>query len=336
MRIRMLPISFTFNRFPRMVRDLAKQFDKKINLKLSGEETEIDKVVMEKITDPLVHLVRNSVDHGIEDVATRIANGKSEAGTLHLSAEHEGGNIIIKIQDDGNGLNKDKILQKAIDNGIVSNMDRLTDSQIYELIFAPGFSTADVVSDISGRGVGMDVVRRNILALGGNIEVESQMGTGSTFTISLPLTLAIMEGQLFRLGEQTFVIPITQIYETIQPNPANVFKHSSGAQDAYKLRDHSIPILKLFEFMEIDPSSQSYEEGLFIVTTDGRQLYCLFVDELLEQQQVVIKNLENHYVKVQGISGATILGSGHVALIIDPNEIFKSTYTSTDNVSVSI
>jgi len=248
MQIRMLPISFTFSRFPRLVHDLSQKLGKKIELKLSGENTELDKTVIEKIGDPLVHLVRNSVDHGIELPEERAAAGKSETGTVHLSAEHRGGNIVIEISDDGKGLARDKILDKAIDRGLVREEDHLTDRQIYELIFHPGFSTAEQVSDVSGRGVGMDVVRRNINELGGSIEIDSEIGKGSTITIRLPLTLAILDGQTVSIGEETYIVPLVSIIESIQVKQ-NMLNLVAGKGETFKLRDEYLPIVRLHEIL---------------------------------------------------------------------------------------
>lgn len=316
MRIRMLPISFVFQRFPRLVHDMCGKLSKKIELKLSGESTELDKTVMEKIGDPLVHLVRNSLDHGIESPAKRIASGKPETGEIHLNAYHEGGNIVIEITDDGAGLNRDKILSKAISNGIVPENHELSDAEIHNLIFMPGFSTADVVSDVSGRGVGMDVVRRNIRALGGTVEVETSPGKGSTFTIRLPLTLAILDGQTVVVGNENYIVPLVSIIESIQVNP-KLINGIAGQTLVYKLRDEYIPIVKLCDVFNVKHSSEKIEDGLLVIVEAEGQKIALFVDDLLGQQQVVIKSLETNFKKVEGISGATIMGDGTVALILD-------------------
>lgn len=316
MRIRMLPISFSFNRFPRLVHDLSSKLNKKIELKVSGENTELDKTVMEKIGDPLVHLVRNSLDHGIESPEERVAKGKPETGVLHLNAYHQGGNIVIEITDDGAGLNAEKILSKAVEKGLVNPGDDLPPEKIYDLIFQPGFSTAEQVSDVSGRGVGMDVVRRNIGDLGGAVEVVSEPGVGSTFTIRLPMTLAILDGQLVRLGDETYVVPLVSIIESLQINMENVNSIAGGAE-LYKLRDEYLPIIRLHEVFNVDPENHELDGGLLVVVEgDGLQAG-IFVDDLLGQQQVVIKSLESNFKKVDGLSGATILGDGTVALILD-------------------
>ena len=322
MRIRMLPISFTFSRFPRMVRDLSKQLGKKIELKLTGEQTELDKTVMEKIGDPLVHLVRNALDHGLESPQERRAAGKPQTGTITLNAFHQGGNIIIEIIDDGKGLNRDKILAKARTNGVIGPDDVLSDEQIQELIFQPGFSTAEQVTDVSGRGVGMDVVRRNIQELNGSIEVKSVHGEGSTFTIRLPLTLAILDGQLIDVGSQTFIIPLVSIVESLQPD-MKLINHVAGGCDVFRLRDEYIPIIKLWEIFGVEPRSSNLAESLLVVVEAGNAKVALVVDDLLGQQQVVIKSMETNYKKVDGISGATILGDGTVSLILDITDLIN-------------
>ncbi len=316
MRIRMLPISFAFQRFPRMVRDLSKKLGKKIELRLLGEQTELDKTVMEKIGDPLVHLVRNSVDHGIETPEEREAAGKPRMGTIELNAFHQGGNIVIEIDDDGKGIDKDVILKKAIEKGVISSSDVLTDEQIYDLIFAPGFSTAKEVSDVSGRGVGMDVVKRNIRELGGAIEVKSVKGEGSKIIIRLPLTLAILDGQLIRVGKDNYIVPLVSIIESLQIRKKQV-NGIAGQAELYKLRDDYVPVVRLHEIFGLKPDSEKLTDGLLVIVEgDGSQVG-LFVDDLLGQQQVVIKSLETNFRPVEGISGATILGDGSVALILD-------------------
>jgi two-component system chemotaxis sensor kinase CheA len=316
MRIRMMPISFAFQRFPRLVHDLSSQFGKKIELLMTGEATELDKTVLEKIGDPLVHLVRNSLDHGIEAPDVRREAGKAESGLIQLAAYHQGGNIVIEIKDDGAGLNREKILSKAKQNGLVGEDERLSDEQIDDLIFRPGFSTADVVSDVSGRGVGMDVVRRNIRELGGTVEVVSTPGQGSVFTIRLPLTLAILDGQLVGIGSETYILPVISIIESLQVIPEHV-NAVAGRAEVYRLRDEYIPIVRLYDIFGIEPLSTSLNEGLLVVVEAEGKKIAIFVDELQAQQQVVIKSLETNFKRVQGLSGATILGDGTVALIID-------------------
>jgi len=316
MRIRMIPISFAFQRFPRMVRDLSHKLDKEIELRLSGEQTELDKTVMEKIGDPLVHLVRNSIDHGIETPADREAAGKPRVGLVELDAFHQGGNVVIEIRDDGKGINKNVILNKAIEKGLVSENDELTDDQIFDLIFSPGLSTAKEISDVSGRGVGMDVVKRNIRELGGNIEVKSVEGQGSTITIRLPLTLAILDGQLIRVGKDTYIVPLVSIIESLQVKESQVNAIASTAE-LYKLRDDYIPIVRLYDIFGLEPNSKELKDGLIVIVEGDGNKAGLYVDDLLGQQQVVIKSLETNFHPVEGVSGATILGDGTVALILD-------------------
>ena len=316
MRIRMLPISFAFNRFPRMIRDLSAKIGKKVDLQINGEHTELDKTVMEKIGDPLVHLVRNAVDHGIESVEDRIAAGKSETGVIKLDAYHKGGNIVIEITDDGKGIDAEVISRKAIEKGVVADTSAMTESQIYDLIFEPGFSTAAEVSDISGRGVGMDVVRRNINALGGRIDIESEVGKGSVFKVQLPLTLAILDGQLIRVGKEVYVIPLVTIVESLQ------IKHElmncvSGNMTVYRLREDNVPIIPMYKEFGIETDNEKLDDSLLVVVEGDGCKVGLLVDELLAQQQVVIKSLETNYKRVDGISGATILGDGSVAMIVD-------------------
>lgn len=316
MRIRMLPISFAFNRFPRLVHDVSTKMGKQVELKLTGEQTELDKTVMEKIGDPLVHLVRNSLEHGLEMPEDRRAAGKSETGLLHLNAYHQGGNIVIEIHDDGAGLNEEKIRSKALERGLISADDKLSPAQIHDLIFLPGFSTAGAVSDISGRGVGMDVVRKNINSLGGSVEVKSERGLGSRFTIRLPLTLAIMDGQTIQVADERYILPLISIVESLEIKPGDI-KRGSGKGEIYPLRDEYIPVIRLYEIFDIAPRVTELEKGLLVVVEGDNQKVGLFIDDLLGQQQVVIKSLETNYRKVTGLSGATILGDGTVALILD-------------------
>ncbi|KZN67159.1 chemotaxis protein [Pseudoalteromonas luteoviolacea CPMOR-1] len=322
MRIRMLPISFVFSRFPRLVRDTSQKLNKQVELKLVGEQTELDKTVMEKLSDPMVHLVRNSLDHGLETPEERIANGKDPVGTVTLNAFHQGGNIVIEIMDDGKGLDTEKIRSKAIANGLINEADDLSVEEVNELIFMPGFSTADSVSDISGRGVGMDVVRRNIQALNGSVEVTSKQGVGSTFTIRLPLTLAILDGQLVQVATHTYIIPLISIVESLQIDISKVSKVGKGLE-VLRLRDEYIPILRLYDIFSHQGAREELDKTLLVVVESDNYKIGLLVDDLLAQQQVVIKSLEANYQKVDGISGATILGDGTVSLIIDISGLIK-------------
>ncbi|WDE03035.1 chemotaxis protein CheA [Thalassomonas viridans] len=316
MRIRMLPISFAFNRFPRLVHDLSKKTGKAVELIIHGEQTELDKTVMEQIGDPLVHLVRNAVDHGIEPAEVRLANSKPEQGRIKLDAYHLGGNIVIEISDDGGGINKEVVLSKAIDKGLVEANSSLSESQIFDLIFEPGFSTAKQLSDISGRGVGMDVVKKNIQALGGRIQVESEQGKGSTFRVHLPLTLAILDGQLVRVGSEIYVIPLIAIVESLQAK-AELINRVSGDMLLYRLREDNVPVLPIYQLFNLPADTSEVENSLLVVVEADGQKVGLMVDDLLAQQQVVIKSLKDNYQQVDGISGATILGDGSVAMILD-------------------
>jgi len=316
MGIRMLPIGSAFSRFPRLVRDLSGKAGKKIQLVLSGEETELDKTVIESITDPLTHLVRNSADHGLEGPEERIAAGKDEQGTIHLNAFHEGGNICITVSDDGRGLNRDKILAKAVKSGLIGEQDKLTDDQIWPLIFKPGFSTAEKVTDVSGRGVGMDVVKRNIESLGGTVSIKTATGTGTTFTLKLPLTLAIIEGMTIRVGHETYILPMLSIVESIQPKPDTV-KTVVGKGEVMNVRGTYHPMMRLYEVFDLEPEYKDPAKAiLLILETEGERV-AVMVDEILGQQQVVIKSMEQNFRKVEGIAGATILGDGTVGFILD-------------------
>jgi two-component system chemotaxis sensor kinase CheA len=331
MRIRMLPISFSFNRFPRLVHDLSSKLGKQVELKLSGEQTELDKTVLEKIGDPLVHLVRNALDHGIEFPEVRKAAGKPETGVVHLNAYHLGGNVVIEISDDGKGLDKDKILSKAREKGLVGPDEQVPEERIYDFLFQPGFSTAEQVSDVSGRGVGMDVVKRNIKDLSGTVDVRSSSGVGSTFTIRLPLTLAILDGQLVRVGDETYIIPLVSIIESLQIKPECVIS-ISGQAELFKLREDYLPIIRLYELFNVKPNSTDLNDGLLVVVDGEGQRAGIFVDDLLGQQQVVIKSLETNYRSVKGVSGATILGDGTVALILDIPGVIECSSNGADGL----
>jgi two-component system chemotaxis sensor kinase CheA len=316
MRVRMLPISSIFNRFPRMIHDLGQQLGKKVELRMSGEHTELDKTVLEKIGDPLVHLIRNAVDHGIEMPEKRRAAGKVEHGTIELNVYHKGGNVIVEVSDDGGGLNRDRILAKARERGLVAPEEELSEEQVMNLIFAPGFSTAEKLSDVSGRGVGMDVVRRNINEIGGHVQIYSNVEHGSTVRIRLPLTLAILDGQLARVGSEIYIVPIVSIVETIQIKREQLSTITQQAE-LYRLRDEYIPIVRLHELFDVQAEKIELLNGLLmIVEADGERVG-LFVDELVSQQQVVIKSLETNFRQVTALAGATMLGDGRVALILD-------------------
>ncbi len=315
MSIRMLPMSMVFNRFPRMVRDVAAKLGKKIELKLVGEATELDKGMIEKIVDPLTHLVRNSVDHGIEQPEKRMANGKSPHGTVTLSAAHEGGSIVIIVADDGAGLPRDKILAKARERGMTVT-DQMSDQDVWSLIFEAGFSTATEVTDISGRGVGMDVVKRNITALNGTVEISSELGKGTRMTVRLPLTMAIMDGMSVAVGGETYILPLGSIVESLQIDAALV-KTVNAAGRVVKVRSEYLPVVALRDVFGCSgPDPEPAALMLVIVTFEGGKT-ALLVDDLVGQHQIVVKNLESNYRKVPGISGATIMGDGCVGLILD-------------------
>ncbi|WP_027863762.1 chemotaxis protein CheA [Massilia alkalitolerans] len=322
MSIRMMPMDFVFSRFPRMVRDLASKLGKKVDFITNGAATELDKGLIERIVDPLTHLVRNSIDHGIEMPAARVASGKSEAGRLFLSAGHQGGNIVIEVSDDGAGLNRERILAKASQNGLAVS-ENMSDEEVWQLIFAPGFSTAEQVTDVSGRGVGMDVVKRNIASMGGSVDIRSARGFGTTISISLPLTLAILDGMSIRSGEEVYILPLSFVVESLQPAPQDI-REIAGRGSVLKVRGEYLPLIPLYQMFEIQPRITDPSEGIVVILeTEGKKA-ALFVDELVGQQQVVVKNLEANYRKVAGISGATILGDGGVALILDVAALVRS------------
>jgi two-component system, chemotaxis family, sensor kinase CheA len=315
MSIRMLPISFVFNRFPRVVRDLSQKLGKSIDLIIEGGETELDKGLIERLVDPLTHLVRNSLDHGIESAEVRSAMGKSTTGKVILRAAQQGGSIVITIIDDGGGLNRAKILAKAQEKGI-SISDNPSDAEVWQLIFAPGFSTAAQITDVSGRGVGLDVVTRNVQSLGGRIDIESAEGKGTTFSIRLPLTLAIVDGMCVSVGDQTFIIPLVNIVESMRPLQKDI-KTLVGDDQLLFVRDEYWPILPLYKAMQISPNQIDPSKGIVVLLEANKHHFALFVDGLVGQQQVVIKSLEQHYKRIQGVAGATIMGDGSVALILD-------------------
>ncbi len=315
MSIRMIPMSVVFSRFPRMLRDLANKLGKKVDFVTHGEATELDKGLVEKITDPLTHLVRNSCDHGIEMPAERLAKGKPENGTIILSASHQGGSIVIEVRDDGKGLSREKILSKARERGL-DVTDQMPDEEVWMLIFAPGFSTAEVITDISGRGVGLDVVKRNIAALNGTVEIESFEGQGMKVAVRLPLTLAIMDGMSVGVGDEVYILPLSSVVESFQVNSDDVSTVAQGAQ-LVKVRDEYMPVIALERTFQVPRNNQEKSSTIMVVVEADGSRVALLVDELLGQHQVVVKNLEANYRKVPNVSGATILGDGKVALILD-------------------
>ncbi|MHB1077425.1 chemotaxis protein CheA [Thiobacillus sp.] len=322
MSIRMMPMDYVFSRFPRMVRDLAAKLGKKVEFVTRGAATELDKGLIERIVDPLTHLVRNSVDHGIEMPDKRKVSGKAEAGKLVLSAAHQGGNIVIEVSDDGGGLNRDRILAKAKSQGLPVS-DTMPDADVWQLIFAPGFSTAEVVTDVSGRGVGMDVVKRNITAMGGTVDIRSVPGTGTTIAISLPLTLAILDGMSVKVGEEIYILPLGYVIESLQPAAVDV-KEVAGQGKVVKVREEYLPLIPLYQIFAIDPRFEDPSQGIIVILESDGKKAALLVDSLVGQQQVVVKNLESNFRKVAGISGATILGDGGVSLILDVSALLRS------------
>jgi two-component system, chemotaxis family, sensor kinase CheA len=320
--IRMMPMDFVFSRFPRMVHELSNDLGKKVNLLTEGDATELDKGLIEKIIDPLTHLVRNSIDHGIEKPEVRVAQGKPAAGKLKLSAAHAGSHITIEISDDGAGLNRAKILDKARSNGMDLSED-MSDNDVWQLIFMPGFSTAESVTAVSGRGVGMDVVKRNIKNLGGNISIHTAPGNGTSITISLPLTLAILEGMSVKVGDETYILPLSNIIESFQPAAADI-KDISGSGQVVHVRGTYLPILPMHEIFNIQPNVTHPSKGILVILTYEGKKAALFVDELIGQQQIVVKNLESNYKKIDNISAATILGDGSVSLIVDIASLLNS------------
>jgi len=332
MRIRMLPVSFAFNRLPRAVRDLGQQLGKEVELKIIGENTELDKTVIERISDPLMHLVRNCVDHGIEMPSERKRAGKPEVAVVRVEAFQKGGNVVIEIEDDGNGINRERVVKKAIERGLVEPDAELSADEIDELIFLPGFSTAEKVTGVSGRGVGMDVVRSNIRGLGGSVELKSTPGEGTMFTLRLPLTLAIMDGLSISVGEHTYILPLLSVAESVCLDP-NQVSRPGGGSELFAFHGDYLPLLRLHKLFGITPKYSEITDGIVVVVdVDGKQAG-IFVDELVGQQQVVVKSLEAHYKKVDGIATATILGDGEVALILDISTLARMAHKTIENAS---
>ena len=315
MSIRMMPMEYVFSRFPRLVRDLASKLDKQVELTLLGSSTELDKSLIERIIDPLTHLVRNSLDHGIESPEKRRAAGKNESGNLILSAEHQGGNICIEVTDDGAGLNRERILAKALSQGLVVH-ENMSDEEIGMLIFAPGFSTAEQVTDVSGRGVGMDVVKRNIQEMGGHVEIQSKAGAGTTIRILLPLTLAILDGMSVKVSDEVFILPLNAVMESLQPQEEDLHP-LAGGERVLEVRGEYLPLVELWKVFEVQGAKIDATQGIVVILQSAGRRFALLVDQLIGQHQVVVKNLESNYRKVPGISAATILGDGSVALIVD-------------------
>ena len=315
MSIRMMPMEYVFSRFPRLVRDLAGKLNKQVELTLMGSSTELDKSLIERIIDPLTHLVRNSLDHGIESPEKRQAAGKSPVGNLILSAEHQGGNICIEVTDDGAGLNRERILAKALSQGMAVS-ENMTDDEVGMLIFAPGFSTAEQVTDVSGRGVGMDVVKRNIQEMGGHVEIQSKQGQGTTIRIMLPLTLAILDGMSVKVNDEVFILPLNAVMESLQPREEDLHP-LAGGERVLEVRGEYLPLVELWKVFDVQGAKTEATQGIVVILQSAGRRYALLVDQLIGQHQVVVKNLESNYRKVPGISAATILGDGSVALIVD-------------------
>ncbi len=315
MNIRMTPIGVAFSRFPRMVRDMARKLNKLVEIKTIGEETELDKGLIERLVDPLTHLIRNSLDHGIENTDQRMKAGKNAKGVITLRALHQGGNIVIEVSDDGAGLNRGKIIAKAIERGL-DVKESITDQEVWQLIFAPGFSTAEIVTDVSGRGVGMDVVKRGVHGMGGTVEIRSEQGRGSKFTIRLPLTLAIIEGMMVRVGCEVYIIPLFSIIESIRPTILEL-KTVLGKGEVVEVRGDYLRIARLHNLFGVTPDQTDPTKAVLIITEAGGERVAILVDDIFGQQQVVIKSLEQNFHKTEGISGATILGNGRVAFILD-------------------
>ncbi|ONX41180.1 chemotaxis protein CheA, partial [Burkholderia cenocepacia] len=323
MSIRMMPMDYVFSRFPRLVRDLAGKLGKQVELVTFGQATELDKSLIERIIDPLTHLVRNSLDHGIETVDKRVAAGKDAVGQLVLSAAHHGGNIVIEVSDDGAGLNRERILAKAAKQGM-QIAENISDDEVWQLIFAPGFSTAETVTDVSGRGVGMDVVKRNIQSMGGHVEITSLAGRGTTTRIVLPLTLAILDGMSVKVGSEIFILPLNFVMESLQPSNDDIYTVGNGER-VVRVRGEYLPLVALHEVFSVEDARTDPTQGIVtIMETEGRR-FAMLIDELVGQQQVVVKNLETNYRKVHGISAATILGDGSVALIVDVAALNRET-----------
>jgi len=323
MRIRMLPVGFALNRLPRIVRDLGKHFGKKVELKIFGEQTELDKTVIERLADPLMHLVRNCMDHGIETPDERRAAGKSELSVLRIEAYQKGGNVFIEIEDDGRGLRRDRILAKAIERGLIPADASPTPEQIDQFIFMPGFSTAQEVTGVSGRGVGLDVVRNNLRALGGSVEVESRGGKGTRFTLRLPLTLAIIDGLIVKTGRQSHILPLLSVVESLHVKRDRVSRPAGGSEIMTYQGEACLPLFRLGDLFGIRDAENDIENGIVVVVESEGRRAGIFIDQLLGQQQVVVKSLETHYRKVDGVATATILGDGEVVLVLDIGSLIR-------------
>jgi len=323
MAIRAQPMKTVYSRIPRLIRDLEAETKKKVRIEFEGEMTEVDKTVIERIGEPLTHLIRNAVDHGLESTEGRIEAGKSAEGLIRLSATHQSGRIVIAVSDDGRGINRAKVRERAIERGIVHSDAVLSDEEIDQLIFAPGFSTAEVVSSISGRGVGMDVVRKNIQALGGRIAISSEPGKGSTFSLSLPLTLAVLDGMVVTVGDQTMVIPLSHVVENVRPT-ADTIEAYGRSDHLLNVRGSYVPIVSVAHALKVDDKPRNPSDCVLVVVDSDKGQVALMVDAINDQRQVVVKSLEANFQPIDGVAGATILGNGKVALIVDAHELVAS------------
>jgi two-component system chemotaxis sensor kinase CheA len=335
MSLRMVTLKATFQKMARLVRDVAAKAGKRIQLEVAGEDVELDRNVVEEIGDPLVHMIRNACDHGVEPADERRTSGKSETGTLRLRAFHSGGSIVIEVEDDGRGLSRERILRKCVEKGLIDparSQAEIPDSEVFNYIFLPGFSTAEKVTDISGRGVGMDVVRRNIEALRGSVEIRSTPGKGSTFSMRLPLTMAIIDGMVVRVGGQRYIIPTLNIERSFRPT-ADQLTMVLGKGEVARVRDGLLPIYRLQRIFNLSDGRQSLTDGLLLVLENGKRRACVFVDEILGQQQVVIKNLGDSQPPIRGVSGGAILGDGRVALIVDVGGLLETAAGSTTSTT---
>jgi two-component system chemotaxis sensor kinase CheA len=327
MSMRMVTVQGMFQKMARLVRDLSQKAGKTIEFKTTGEDTELDRTIVDKITDPLIHMMRNSVDHGVEPAQERQNKGKSATGHVFLQAYHQAGSIFIEITDDGRGLNRDKIHAKAVERGLITQGQNVPDDELYKFIFHPGFSTAEKVTDVSGRGVGMDVVRKNIESLGGKIDIRTVLGQGTTFLVRLPLTLAIIDGQIVTVGAQRYIIPINSVVHNVRPSAEQIYSVQSRAQ-MIKIRDDLIPLVPLYRLFDISDARQDPTEGLLVVVEDDNRKCCLQVDQLLGQQQVVIKSIRG-LGQIKGVSGSAVMGDGKASLILDIPGLINLAQTET-------
>jgi two-component system chemotaxis sensor kinase CheA len=332
MSMRMMPIGPLFQKNAKMVRDLSRRNGKQVNLELSGESTELDKSIAEELGDPLLHMIRNALDHGIETPDERLATGKPPMALLRIAAQHQSGQIVISISDDGRGLDTKRIFNKAVQNGLVDANASMTEDEIFHLIFAPGFSTAEKITDISGRGVGMDVVRQHVQTLRGRIGIESELGKGTTFSIYLPLTLAIIEGLVIVVGTHRYIVPLFSVREMFRPTQEMLFS-VQGKDEMILMRGNLLPILRLHKRFNIEPRTEDICQGLLVVCEFAGKFFCLFVDDLLGRQEVVVKSLDEAFKNVRGLTGSAILGDGRIGLILDVEGIYQSSSIGKESMA---